>query len=134
VLTACCFSIATKAIILAAKEHKVMVFVVDNPPAQYYLHKFCVHDHYKHHDLVFLGCQDDRLVAIEKQQAVNTVLFKDIDGSIALLYGNCEPFQGRRVGNAGDLFCRRKRRPLCGRRLRLKSSHRERSSVLKIGR
>lgn len=36
-----------EAVILAAKEHKVTVFVVDKPPALYFLHKFGIHDHYK---------------------------------------------------------------------------------------
>jgi PAS domain S-box-containing protein len=36
-----------EAIILAAKEHKVSVFVVDAPPALYFLYKFGIYDHYK---------------------------------------------------------------------------------------
>jgi PAS domain S-box-containing protein len=36
-----------EAIILAAKEHKVSIFVVDAPPALYFLHKLGIHDQYK---------------------------------------------------------------------------------------
>jgi len=42
-------------IILAAKEHKVTVFVVDNPPAHYYLHKFGVHGRYKQSPPLYSG-------------------------------------------------------------------------------
>jgi PAS domain S-box-containing protein len=44
-----------EAIILAAKEHKVTVFVLDNPPAHYYLHKFGVHDHYRQSPPLYSG-------------------------------------------------------------------------------
>ncbi len=36
-----------EAIISAAREKKVSVFVVDSPPARYFLHKFGIHDQYK---------------------------------------------------------------------------------------
>lgn len=36
-----------EAVILAAKEHKVTVFVVDKPPALYFLHKLGIQDNYK---------------------------------------------------------------------------------------
>lgn len=36
-----------EAIILAAREHKITVFVVDKPPALYYLHKFGINQNYK---------------------------------------------------------------------------------------
>ena len=36
-----------EAVILAAKAHKVPVFVVDAPPALYFLYKFGIHDHFK---------------------------------------------------------------------------------------
>lgn len=36
-----------EAVILAAKEHKVTAFVVDKPPALYFLHKLGIQEHYK---------------------------------------------------------------------------------------
>lgn len=36
-----------EAVILAAKEHKATVFVVDKPPALYFLHKFGIEDYFK---------------------------------------------------------------------------------------
>ena len=36
-----------EAIILAAKEHKVTVFVVDKPPALYFLHKYSILDRFR---------------------------------------------------------------------------------------
>lgn len=36
-----------EAVIRAAKEHKVTVFVMDKPPALYFLHKYGIHDQYK---------------------------------------------------------------------------------------
>ena len=34
-------------VILAAKEHKISVFVVDAPPAHYFLYKYGIHDRFK---------------------------------------------------------------------------------------
>jgi PAS domain S-box-containing protein len=36
-----------EAVIVAAKEHRVSVFVVDAPPAHYFLYKLGIHDQYK---------------------------------------------------------------------------------------
>lgn len=44
-----------EAVILAAKEHKVTVFVVDNPPAQYFLHKFGIIENYRRSNPLNVG-------------------------------------------------------------------------------
>ncbi len=44
-----------EAIIQAAKEHKVTVFVADDPPAQYFLHKLGIQDHYKQSPPLYSG-------------------------------------------------------------------------------
>lgn len=42
-------------VILAAKEHKVTVFVADKPPALYFLHKFGINDLYKQSEPLNVG-------------------------------------------------------------------------------
>ena len=44
-----------EAIILAAKEHKVTVFVVDKPSALYFLHKLGILEHYKQSAPLYAG-------------------------------------------------------------------------------
>ena len=44
-----------EAIIRAAKEHKVNVFVIDKPPAMYFLYKYGIQDNYKESRSLYVG-------------------------------------------------------------------------------
>jgi two-component system, cell cycle sensor histidine kinase and response regulator CckA len=44
-----------EAIILAAKEHKISVFVADKPPALYYLYKYGLHDRFHRTSPLYVG-------------------------------------------------------------------------------
>ena len=44
-----------EAIIRAAREHKITVFVIDQPPALYFLHKFGIQDQYKQSAPLYSG-------------------------------------------------------------------------------
>ena len=68
-----------EAIVEAAKEHKVNVFVVDEPPALYFLHKLGLQDEFRQSDPVSVG-QFRR--AVHKG---NTALLKAIEAGFAAL-------------------------------------------------
>ena len=68
-----------EAIVQAAKEHKVNVFVIDTPPALYFLHKYGLQDDFKASPPINVG---------EFHRAVskgNTVLLREIEEGFALL-------------------------------------------------
>ena len=68
-----------EAIIQAAKEHKVNVFVVDTPPALYFLHKYGLQHNFKASPPINVG---------EFHRAVrkgNTALLREIEAGFALL-------------------------------------------------
>lgn len=66
-------------IILAAKEHKVSVFVVDAPPALYFLYKFGIHDHFKQSAPLTIG-RFHR--AVKKENSVLLKVVEDGFGQI----------------------------------------------------
>jgi len=68
-----------EAIVRAAKEHKVNVFVIDKPPALYFLYKYGIQDHYKESAPLNVG---------EFHRAVkkgDTALLKEIQAGFALI-------------------------------------------------
>jgi hypothetical protein len=66
-----------EAVLQAAREHKVTVFVVDQPPALYYLHKFGLQDEFRHSAPLMSG-EFHRAVA-----KGNTALLKLVDDGFA---------------------------------------------------
>ncbi len=44
-----------EAIALAARDRKITVFVVDAPPARYFLHKFGIHDRFRQTEPLYVG-------------------------------------------------------------------------------
>jgi len=68
-----------EAIVQAAKEHKVNVFVIDKPPALYFLYKYGIQKHYKVSSPLNVG---------EFHRAVrkgNTGLLKEVEAGFALI-------------------------------------------------
>lgn len=61
-----------EAVIHAARDHKVNVFVIDKPPANYFLHKLGIHEHFKQSAPLYVG-EFRRAVRKDNQQLLALV-------------------------------------------------------------
>lgn len=61
-----------EAIVQAAQNNEVVVFVIDNPPARYFLYKYGLHDQFNHTEPLYTG-QFHRAVQMNRPELVNII-------------------------------------------------------------